>query len=46
MWLDMTRMSSVGGPDEVARAVWFLASDAASFATGTNLLIDGGYTSW
>ncbi len=46
MWLDMTPMGRVGEPDEVARAVWFLASDAASFATGTNLLIDGGYTSW
>jgi NAD(P)-dependent dehydrogenase (short-subunit alcohol dehydrogenase family) len=46
MWLDMTPMGRVGEPDEVARAVWFLASDAASFATGTNLVIDGGYTSW
>jgi NAD(P)-dependent dehydrogenase (short-subunit alcohol dehydrogenase family) len=45
-WLDMTPMGRVGEPDEIARAVWFLASDAASFATGTNLLIDGGYTSW
>ena len=46
MWLDMTPMGRVGEPDEIARAVWFLASDAASFATGTNLVIDGGYTSW
>jgi len=46
VWLDMTPMGRVGEPDEIARAVWFLASDAASFATGTNLVIDGGYTSW
>ncbi len=45
-WLAMTPMGRVGDPDEIARAVWFLASDAASFATGTNLVIDGGYTSW
>ncbi|MEJ2289058.1 MAG: glucose 1-dehydrogenase [Deinococcales bacterium] len=45
-WLAMTPMGRVGEPHEIAQAVWFLASDAASFATGTNLLIDGGYTSW
>lgn len=46
VWLAMTPMGRVGEPDEIARAVWFLASDAASFATGSNLLVDGGYTCW
>jgi NAD(P)-dependent dehydrogenase (short-subunit alcohol dehydrogenase family) len=31
-------------PQEVARATVFLASAAASFITGTNLLVDGGLT--
>lgn len=33
-----------GKPDEVAYAVIYLLSDAASWVTGSNLLIDGGYT--
>lgn len=33
-----------GAPEEVARAVVFLASPASSFTTGTNVVIDGGYT--
>jgi NAD(P)-dependent dehydrogenase (short-subunit alcohol dehydrogenase family) len=33
-----------GQPIEVARAILFLASDEASFITGANLAIDGGYT--
>jgi len=33
-----------GGPDEVARTIVFLASPAASYTTGTNVVIDGGYT--
>jgi NAD(P)-dependent dehydrogenase (short-subunit alcohol dehydrogenase family) len=33
-----------GKPEEVAHAVIYLLSDAASWVTGSNLLIDGGYT--
>jgi NAD(P)-dependent dehydrogenase (short-subunit alcohol dehydrogenase family) len=31
-----------GQPEEVARAIAFLASDEASFITGENLHVDGG----
>ena len=34
----------LGSPEEVANTVVFLASPAASFTTGTNVVIDGGYT--
>ena len=33
-----------GRPAEIARAALFLAGDDASFVTGTDLLVDGGYT--
>lgn len=33
-----------GQPEEVARAIAFLISDASSFITGTSLIVDGGYT--
>lgn len=37
-------LNRVGTPREVANAILFLASDDASFITGTHLMVDGGYT--
>ncbi|WP_332671939.1 SDR family NAD(P)-dependent oxidoreductase [Aromatoleum sp.] len=37
-------MGRFGAPEDVARAMVFLSSPAASYITGTNLVIDGGYT--
>ncbi|CCQ47088.1 3-oxoacyl-[acyl-carrier-] reductase domain protein [Pseudarthrobacter siccitolerans] len=34
----------LGEPEDIARAVTFLLSDAASLITGHTLTIDGGYT--
>jgi NAD(P)-dependent dehydrogenase (short-subunit alcohol dehydrogenase family) len=45
-WMDNTPMRRMIEPQEVASAVAFLASDAASAITGTILLTDAGYTIW
>ena len=45
-WYDrwITPVGRVGEPQEIAPAVLFLASNASSFFTGSNLVVDGGYT--
>jgi NAD(P)-dependent dehydrogenase (short-subunit alcohol dehydrogenase family) len=37
-----TALKRIGNSDEIAKTVLFLASDAASFITGTEILVDGG----
>jgi NAD(P)-dependent dehydrogenase (short-subunit alcohol dehydrogenase family) len=39
-----TPMGRLGRPEEIAAMIAFLASDDASFATGGEFVIDGGYT--
>lgn len=39
-------MGRLGTPEEIAKAYLYLASDEASFVTGTTLMADGGYTAW
>ncbi|HEX8984882.1 MAG TPA: 3-oxoacyl-ACP reductase family protein [Bryobacteraceae bacterium] len=40
-WSKLTPISRIGTPEDVARAVAFLASDAAGFITGQTIMVDG-----
>jgi NAD(P)-dependent dehydrogenase (short-subunit alcohol dehydrogenase family) len=39
-------MGRFGQPREIGYAVRFLVSDEASFVTGINLTVDGGWSLW
>ncbi|HYG95268.1 MAG TPA: SDR family oxidoreductase, partial [Nocardioides sp.] len=43
-FLDRQIIKRPGEPEDIARAALFLVSDDASFITGENLVVDGGYT--
>ncbi len=41
---DKSPLKRMGNPEEIAPAITFLLSDEASFITGHNLMVDGGWT--
>lgn len=46
IWVNDTPMGRMGKPEEVASAILFLASNAASLMTGAIVNVDGGFTCW
>lgn len=45
-WETETPMGRLGTPHELKGVVTFLASDSASYVTGSEIIVDGGYTAW
>jgi len=45
-WQERTPLGRIADPSEIASAVLYLASGASSYATGTDIVLDGGYSLW
>jgi NAD(P)-dependent dehydrogenase (short-subunit alcohol dehydrogenase family) len=43
---ERTPMGRMGSENDIVGAIVYLLSDASSYVTGQNILVDGGYSSW
>ncbi len=46
VWFEATPMHRPGKPDELCPVAVLLASEASSYMTGSNVVVDGGFTLW
>jgi len=45
-WSNLNPMGRIGRPDEMRGVIAWLASDASSFCTGSDIMVTGGHHSW
>jgi 3-oxoacyl-[acyl-carrier protein] reductase len=45
-YIEKVPMGRMGTPEDVVGMIGFLASDEATYITGQNIMVDGGFTSW
>jgi NAD(P)-dependent dehydrogenase (short-subunit alcohol dehydrogenase family) len=45
-WEKRTPVGRMGKPEELQGVVLYLASDASSYTTGSDFIVDGGFTCW
>ncbi|EGO03650.1 hypothetical protein SERLA73DRAFT_175206 [Serpula lacrymans var. lacrymans S7.3] len=45
-WTSQNPMGRFGRPDELRGVATWLASDASTFCTGSDIIVDGGHTAW
>jgi len=45
-WSSLNPMGRIGRPDELRGVITWLASDASSFCTGSDILVSGGHHAW
>ncbi|KIP06008.1 hypothetical protein PHLGIDRAFT_128540 [Phlebiopsis gigantea 11061_1 CR5-6] len=45
-WASLNPMGRIGRPDELRGVVTWLASDASTFCTGSDIIVSGGHHSW
>jgi NAD(P)-dependent dehydrogenase (short-subunit alcohol dehydrogenase family) len=46
IWENITPMKRIGNPEELQGIILSLASDASTYTTGADIIVDGGYTCW
>lgn len=46
VWTEESMLKRLSEPEDYRGPVVFLLSDASSYVTGADLLVDGGYTAW